>query len=491
MDNPMDNARPFVGDEPSPLMREIPEGAAYPIEALGPLREAVEAIHDMTQAPVAIGAQAVLGVAALASQAQANVETLHGSAPCSLFLLTIAGSGERKTTCDRLAMQPVLDFQRELSDIYRDEALTARNRLDIWERQRSDILKSTKKDPVAAEVDLEALGPAPEGPLSPVIIATEPTFEGITKSLSFSRPALGVYSDEGGGFIGGHAMNAENRLKTMAGFSDFWDGKPINRTRAGDGVETYPGRRLSCHLMVQPVAAAGLLSDTLANGQGFVPRFLMAAPPSAAGTRTRRGHSTSSKAGLAHFTARIGEMLRADLPLREGTRNELDLPTLGLEPDARNRLQAFLDEVERAQGRGGTYESIRPFASKAAEHAARIAGVLTVFKDGDLITGQAMGDAIKLARFYLGEALRLSDAASISVETEEAELLRKWLQNSWNEPFISATDAAQNGPRRLRETSKIRKLLRILESHGWLTLVEDGAEVSGKHRREAWRIYGR
>jgi len=213
MDNP---GNPFDGEraiapEPSPLIREIPLGASYPVEALGPLREAAEAIHDMTQAPIAIAAQAVLGVASLAAQALANVETLHGSAPCSLYLLTIAESGERKTTCDRLAMKPIHDYQLELSGAYRKAASAHQNRLAIWERRRSDVLKDAKKDPVAAENDLDDLGPPPEGPLSPVIVVTEPTFEGITKSLPHSRPALGIFFDEGGGFLGGHAMNSENR----------------------------------------------------------------------------------------------------------------------------------------------------------------------------------------------------------------------------------------------------------------------------------------
>ena len=490
MDNPFENARPFESVEPSPLMREIPEGATYPLEALGPLRESAEAIHNNTQAPLAIAAQSVLGVASLAAQALADVETLGGRAPCSLFLLTIAKSGERKTRCDGLAMAPVNEFQRELSEKYREALIAHQNRFAIWERQRSDILKSAKKDAVAAEADLEALGPEPEGPLSPVIIATEPTFEGITKALAYSRPALGIFSDEGGGFLAGHAMNSENRQKTLTGLSGLWDASPVNRTRAGDGVTTFYGRRMASHLLTQPIAAAGVLSDPLANGQGFLARFLMTEPPTTSGFRKWRKADPQSDVVLSRFSARIGEMLRADLPLREGTKNELEPPVLKLEPLAHERLISFYNATEVSLGAGGEFERIRAFASKAAEHAARLAGVLTVYAGNETVSDEIMGHAISLAWYYLREALRLSDAAIISSETGDAELLRKWLLESWTEPFISATDAAQHGPNRLRETRKLRTLLRVLESHGWLHPVEGGAEVGGKRRREVWRIHG-
>lgn len=91
---------PFIPEGPQPLLREIPAGAPYPVEALGPLRPAVEAVQGMTQAPVAIPAQSALAVASLAVMGHADVETLGGTRPVALYALTIAQSGERKSSCD-------------------------------------------------------------------------------------------------------------------------------------------------------------------------------------------------------------------------------------------------------------------------------------------------------------------------------------------------------------------------------------------------------
>lgn len=481
-------AETFAPAEPTPLMREIPPGGPYPVHALGPLRAVAEAFHDMTQAPPAIGAQSALGVAALATQGLADAETLHGSAPASLFLLTVAQSGERKSACDRLAMKPVRDFEAELAENREREIDAHRDALDVWRKRREAVLRTAADDPITARADLAALGPEPVGPLFASIVSDAPTLEGVTKHMGELRPSLGIFTDEGGAFIGGHGMNPDNRLKTVAGLSALWDGSPVSRWRAQDGVARFTGRRLSLHIMAQPVAAAGLLADPVANGQGFLARFLMAEPPSAIGTRLRVGHAPGSAAALAAFSARVAALLRHPLPLAEGRRNELAPPVLPLSPDARAVLQDFALAVEAAQAKGGEFEGVRPFASKAAEHAARIAAVLTLFENPDAgaVTGETIADAVTLATFYANEAARLSDAATVSAETAEAEKLRRWLLENWGEPFISASDAAQRGP--FKETDRARKALATLQRHGWAEPVVGGAEVLGKRRREAWRI---
>ncbi|MEC9433957.1 MAG: YfjI family protein [Pseudomonadota bacterium] len=479
---------------PTPLLRATPPASAYPVEALGPLRAAAEAIHDKTQAPFAIGAQSVLGVASLAAQGLVNAETLHGPAPASLFLLTLAESGERKTASDRLAMRAIHDFEAELRAASALDAARHANRMAIWEAERKRILGSAKGGgsavgSTATQADLDELGPSPEPPLYPVILAGEPTIEGVTRHMGLLRPALGLFSDEGGGFLGGHAMTSENKLKTISGLSRFWDGAVIDRWRAGDGVQTFAGRRLAAHLMAQPVVASGLLADPMANGQGFLARFLMAAPPSAIGFRDRIGHDPASDRALADFEAQTGDLLRRDLPLRDGSRNELQPPMLPLSPEARAVLQDFGLQVERAQAPGGALETSRAFASKAAEHAARVAAVLAVYLGEAAVSGETMADAVTLAGHYIGEAKRLGDAAVISTETAEAERLRRWLAESWPEPFVSVADVTQRGPSSLREAARARRLMKVLEANNWLTPVPEGATILGKFRREVWNVY--
>ena len=271
--NAMPDPIPFKAEGPQPLLREIPPGAPYPAHALGPLRQAVEAVQDITQAPLGIAAQSALSVASLAVQGFADVETLGGDAPCSLFCLTIAESGERKSSCDRLLMRGVRDHEKAQAEIYREATAEYEVAREIWTGKRKRMLSEAagadKVKAIGAEADMRALGPEPRPPLLPSVTAQEPTFEGLLKLYQAGRPALGLFSDEAGGFIGGHAMNSDNKLKTIAGLSQLWNGDTVNRIRSGDGATSYPGRRLAMHLMAQPVAARPLMADPQASGQGF------------------------------------------------------------------------------------------------------------------------------------------------------------------------------------------------------------------------------
>src|SRR6185295_11879932 len=96
----------------------------YPVQALGPiLSRAAAAIARKVQVPDAIAAQAVLAAAALAAQAHADVLLPFGqSRPLSLYLVTIAGSGDRKSSADNEALSPVHKCEKALRAEY-DEAM--------------------------------------------------------------------------------------------------------------------------------------------------------------------------------------------------------------------------------------------------------------------------------------------------------------------------------------------------------------------------------
>jgi hypothetical protein len=483
---------PYTPEGPQPLVRETAAGAAYPVEALGPLRDAVEAVQGMTQAPVAIPAASALTVASLAVQGFADVQTLGGTRPLSLYALTIARSGERKSACDAPLMATLRQHEKERAKAQREEMQSWTNAHALWKGERDRILMEAKKSKgekrTAAQADLEALGSEPEAPASADRTVTEPTFEGLTKLFAHGNPSLGLFSDEGGQFLGGHAMNSENRQKTLAAFNDLWQGNPIRRTRSGDGHSTLYGRRLAVHLMVQPTVALGFMADPLAADTGFLPRFLMCEPTSAIGTRMQANTKRDDMA-MADFSGRLRDILDTTPPIDLETR-ELQPRILSLTPDARAKLSAFSDVIETAQAPGGDLAHISGTASKTAEQAARISGVLTLWRDlyAPEVQVSEMNDAIILAQYYLAEASRLSSAALVSTEIDKAEKLRRWLLESWPETEVLVRDVVRLGPNSLRESPKARAALGILEKHGWLVRLEVGTVVLGSARAESWRI---
>ena len=486
-------AEPVSAPEPLPLRRALPPAEPFPLAALGPvLQSAAQAIMDRVQCPDAIAAQSVLGAASLAVQAHADViipATGH-SRPLSLFLVTVAASGERKSAADGEALAPL--HRRE--EALRDQCARARPLYDnakaAWEEARKRALGRAKGDFAAGRDALDALGPPPVPPPAPMLLVREPTLGGLHKLFGEAEPSLGLFSDEAGGFLGGHGMSEENRLHMAAGLSELWDGAPIRRVRVGDGATILPGRRLAAHLMIQPGIADRLLSNVELGQQGLLSRLLVAAPGSLAGTRLQRAADPRSRSALDAYSLRLSDLLELEVLKHNGglqpRRLELDGRAAGL-------WRAFADDTERQLGPGGLLEPVRGFANKLPEHAARLAGVIQLVETplAGGIGGEAMERGIALARFYASEALRLFHTGTIPPEVAQAELLLNWLHADWGKPLVGISHVYQRGPNSIRTKAKARAAINVLEEHGWLHPVTNGAEIDDQRHRDAWHVIPR
>src|SRR5262249_36615243 len=191
-------------------------------------------------------------------------------------------------------------------------------------------------------------------------------------------PNLGVFSDEGGMFIGGHAMKEEARLRTATTLSKLWDGNPIDRIRSGESPQVLPGRRLAMHLMAQPNVAALLLGDGMLAEQGLLSRILATAPESAIGTRMWRPASDESDRAVKMYGKRLLDILELPLTLAVGKQNELAPRELKLSAGAHQQWIAFHNHVEHDLREDGPLWPIRGLGNKIPEIVVRLSGVLTL-----------------------------------------------------------------------------------------------------------------
>ncbi|MDI2073043.1 YfjI family protein [Bradyrhizobium sp. Mp27] len=479
-------------ERPLPLVRQAQPAGSFPIEALGPvLGDAAAAIHEHVQSPLAMCGQAVLAAAALVVQGHADVELATGQIkPVSNFFLTVAASGEKKTATDQRALAPVRKHEEFLAETYKAERQAFLNDHAAWDAARKAAINSHKGDRSAIRNALNKLGPEPVAPPLPMLTCPDPTFEGLTLALQQGQPSMGVFSSEGGQFVGGHAMSEENKLASAAAFSSCWDGEPIKRVRAKDGVTVLPGRRLAMHLMVQPDVAHILLSDPVLIDQGMLSRYLMTAPEAQAGRRFHKEPSPESRVKLVEYERQMYTILQRQLPHANGNPHEVAPQVLRLTSEARTLLINFADHVEGQLGPDGELKPISGLGNKLPEHAARLAAVLTMFTDPDAkeIGLEAVERGIKLARHYADEALRLFEGAKIDAKLRQAGRLLGWLHQSWKEPNVSLPDIYQRGPNFIGSRKSALELVAVLEAHGWLRKLPGGALVAGEHRRNVWHI---
>src|SRR5262249_54217343 len=138
----------------------------------------------------------------------------------------------------------------------------------------------------------------------------------------------------------------------------------------------------------------------------------------------------------------------------------------------------------------GELRPISGLANKLQEHAARLAAILTLVRDIDAgeIAADEMAAGSELAQHYAGEALRLHGGSQIADELRTAQQVLDWILVHWAENAISLPDLYQRGPNAIRDKKAARKVVTILEDHGWLVRIEQGEEKIAGNRRDAWRI---
>lgn len=420
-------AKPLPADMAPDPLPDVAARPPYPLHALGELLGGAAAvIAAAVQAPPELAAQSVLAVAGFAAQDKANITMDGRTYPLSLFLITVAESGDRKTACDRVASKPLDEWQRSKVAEYAPELKAYRDAAEIYEAERRAALSGKKVSAADKAKALQALT-APEPPPEPMVICQEPTLEGLQRSFRQGWPSQALFNDEGGQFFGGHAMNPDNAMKTIAGLSKYWDGAPIIRTRAakGESAVLYD-RRLSIHLQAQPRIADVVLADPLLLEQGLLARFLIAEARSLAGTREYLEVDAYRKARVVRFHETITRLLEHVPETAEG--GGLVLPDLKLSPEARRVWIESYNRTEREQAPGALLEVVKPAASKAAENALRLAGVFAVLEGTGEVTGEQVQRAWILAAYYLQNALRSAQLNAVNRAQRAAREVLEWLR---------------------------------------------------------------
>ena len=62
------------------------------------------------------------------------------------------------------------------------------------------------------------------------------------------------------------------------------------------------------------------------------------------------------------------------------------------------------------------------------------------------------------------------------------------VHSDWGKPMVGIGHVYQRGPNSIRTKAKARAAINVLEEHGWLHAMPDGAEIEGQRHRDAWRV---
>ncbi|UZK65868.1 YfjI family protein [Sphingomonas sp. M1-B02] len=454
----------------------------YPITALPPLiRNVIEEVASYVKAPVAMISASALAAVSTAVQTRYSVRRDDAlSGPATLYLLTVAESGERKTSVDNQFTGPIREWEAEQRKLFRERRAKYEADMEDWERQGEEIRRNIEGGFLTAQLGTE-FDPRlahqiskPEEPQKVRILRGDDTPEALAMALDH-YPVASVISAEAGTIFGSHGMSAEAVTRNLAQANTMWDGGVIQRDRLSTGEMQVEGMRVTMGLQVQPKVLDDFVHKTggLAKGIGYFARFLFSRPESTQGTRLYSA-PPSPRPALAAFCNRMTTLLAAEAVFDEYGRLAPDY--LGFDGDAQRVWVNFHDEVEEQLRGEEAYSGIRDVASKAADNAARLACCLHVFAGdpGQPINREAMVGACALMLWYLDEAVRFAREADAAPELADAVMLEEYLVRevmrrgqAGASLIVSVNEVRRKGPNRLRQ-SKSKRLddaLELLADH--------------------------
>ena len=445
---------------------ETTTNSPYPIHALPPLaRDAVMAISEHVQSPIAMTAQCVIG--AMSHIAQAHVNAPHpfnaNGEPCSLYLLTEGQSGSRKSTSRNMADKAIIQHERKQYELYRRS-------LEQWKSGQASLNKKDRET-------YSAENPPPHDPSTLYSDITLESIAGLYVDGILNNASIA--SDEAAQFFGGHTMKGDTRNQALGGYAKLFDDGFVERTRSKSNLNGS-GRaydvRLTFNLQGQHEVLSEALKDPVLRGQGFLPRFILTVPENLAGTRLQDAIYQSKNANTDHrliaYWTRC-EYLLDDCP-RPQVEHELNNGryVIPMNEDARQIDLAFYNMFEELQGKGKRYEYLQAFASRASQLARRLATVFAYFEGLQWIDASTLTGACEVVKHSLNEWATYSD---IEVRTEsDAEKLIKWFIRKCvdqNTVCVPKAIALRGAPSHLRKAKAFDLCLSELIESNYVRLV--------------------
>ncbi|HFN4058509.1 TPA: YfjI family protein [Pseudomonas aeruginosa] len=316
------------------------------------------------------------GAMATVSQRHFDVQMPTGhQVPTSLMLLTIADSGERKTTTQNYFFDAINALNSEAYQANEVALMEHSAKHQLWGADKRHLERVYRKhaaleDEDATRTAREALAvhiraephPAPSGKF----LYEDTTPQALVQMLYENTPNGCLLTSEANSIFSGKALGELDKLNTL------WDGGNVIVDRVSREGFILQNARLTLSLMAQPSVVARFMGKRgeEARGTGFLARFLIVKPHSMAGKRNDKKLSDLPRKRA--FNDRVRACLAAPAP----TKREV----LRFSEAASNTWYEYSQYIETQMQENGLYYYLKDHASKLLENSSRLAAILHAFE---------------------------------------------------------------------------------------------------------------
>ena len=416
----------------------------------------------ITQAPEPMVYLTGLCNASLSIQGLYDVRLPTGNiCPTSIMGLTIASSGERKSTVENLFSRGAKAFEEKGSENYKKKEERYLLKLELHKSRSASIKRSLdlndkEQYELAFELLLVHKENTPIKPVQPKLIYENATIEALLTGLDEDLPNVFFGSSEGGNVFDGPAMSRTSIICAL------WSGDNIAIDRKVAKSFVLSGVRLTTHIMTQYSALDRYMTKVKddVRGNGLLARLLVCAPYSNCGNR-EASEVEYPTGNLDEYNNKITELLSASLELN----NHTDRKVVNFSSEAKRIFIDISNDIERKMQPDAMYCNAKDHASKLAENTARVAALIHCFEypSDKEISANSLWEAINLVSYFSGQFMDVFSAPPKYVT--DAQNLMQWLGGYANSGvrYLKRNKILQFGPAGTRKKKDLEAALEYLK----------------------------
>jgi hypothetical protein len=443
------------------------------------IKHAVDEAQNNIQAPRELVFVAAVTAISVVVQGLVDVRKPTGQCvPVSMNTVTLADSGERKTTVLDYFVEGIQEYQKKKKQEYLRSMKRWKVDTGIWEKLNRSYLRKIERLSVAGEcIDEEKLRllqhehDKPNKPRLFKLLYEDATPEALYFGMYQDLPTAGLISSEGGGVLNGRVMNELFKQNII------WSGGSIDCARKTGESYTLDDGRLTTAIMVQIKVFQDYLnrSGERSRSSGLLSRFLFCIPRSTQGTRFI-DNGTVSWEYRDKFSQRIVELLELNSLLLSTPKYVRKV--IGFSPEASELWLDVANAIEAEIREGGRFEGLGDHASKLADNIARASALFHVFEgfEGDI--------SVKTLEFAVDFCLWCSDDFNYlfavpkpdPVEVADAAELDEWMWRCRDKGVVwmEKNYIRQYCPNKLREKGRLDRALGELYLQGKISFYFEG-----------------
>jgi len=501
----VDNAQPVQDnnvEELWPIPKTLPDITAsgdakdFPFDALPPsLMQAAEEVARFSKVPLMAPAVSGLGVLATALGKKAFVVERDGHELfATFFFVLVAGTGERKSPVFKYMVKPLDDWERAQIKSHAKEVRMIHSNNEMLEIGIKKIKAQAAKD----DVDLDELNEKVEQakqkirpiPPTPSLYTADITEEKLFQKMHERGETYAVMSAESRRIMeslmgsGRGGMGTGDNLY-LSGFS----GDRVSRDRvgSGDGGEELVMYEPSLNLttMIQPDKFLALSVHKELKESGLIARLWPVWLPSLVGSRFETLNEDGLNWSVLNpFYDYVTSFIDAVQPLND--EGDLTRHKAVFSAEAQQARLELYNRVEGAMGDGKGLDDVRDIASKAVSQTCKLALILQLANDPDLLSDDSSEidittwqKAERLGAFFMNEAIRSQRGAEDGEHLRHAKRVLDWLRvKKYTE--ITAREIVRSAPRPRPTKSEMIDVLEVLTEppYQWLKATSKTAKGS-------------